>query len=254
MLTINLFRRFPTQILTLDLPSSLSLPLWMLRLCLGDGGLGLWKVKDIYNGQFHWDLALSGTLAGFCLLMIHMHNKDNSGWKAHASQRQGRHFISKVKSRHHSSTWWSAALLQLQWITSISQGGSARVFSRKGLPMALTAFLWPCVQVTGRRWQRSWSSSSLHSVQVTRGIVSFTRGGVGERAFEFYMKADQALVNGWRELKIIKSWKKCNQHLQNPFSCQSTLMCIISFASLDIAIRYVLSCRHYKWENEDLVG
>lgn len=98
MLTINLFRSFPSKYWLWTFPSSLSLSNWMLRLCLGDGGLGLWKLKDIYKGQFHWDLALSGILAGFCLFMIHLHNKDNTGWKANTSQRQGQHSINKSKA------------------------------------------------------------------------------------------------------------------------------------------------------------
>lgn len=63
MLHINLFRGFLTQILTLDLSFITIFAPLATKAVFGDRGLisvlGFQKLNDIYEGHFHWDLAMS---------------------------------------------------------------------------------------------------------------------------------------------------------------------------------------------------
>lgn len=109
MLTINLFRGFPTQILTLDLSFLTVFAPLDTKAVFGDGGLGLWKVTASIKGSFTgiWPCLAPWLAFGYWRFM---HNINKYSWKPHTSQRQGQHFINKVKSQHCSSTWWSAVL------------------------------------------------------------------------------------------------------------------------------------------------
>lgn len=65
MSTINLFREFLTQIIGLDLYILTTLATRATKAGFVVGGLDLRKVKDTYKGQFHSDLAMSGTWLAF---------------------------------------------------------------------------------------------------------------------------------------------------------------------------------------------